>query len=104
VFAWTPCETRGKFTDLVVVREGNADVVYVTTQRFVNGRWSKFIERMDLRQFRNVEDAWCVDCGLSLSGTTQSGSVTIYRSEDDEYTAVRTAGSFHRNRGPGVCE
>jgi hypothetical protein len=26
VFAWTPCETRGKFTDLVVVREGNADL------------------------------------------------------------------------------
>lgn len=94
VFAWTPCETRGKFTDLVVVRESNADVVYVTTQRFINGRWSKFIERMDLRQFRNVEDAWCVDCGLSLTGTTQIGSVTIYRSVDDEYTAVRTAGSF----------
>jgi hypothetical protein len=99
VFAWTPCETRGKFTDLVVVREGNADVVYVTTQRFVAGRWSKFMERMDLRQFRNVEDAWCVDCGLSLDGTTQSGSVTIYRSEDDDYTAVRTAGSFTGTEG-----
>lgn len=94
VFAWTPCETRGKFTDLVIAREDNEDAVYVTVERFVNDRWSKFIERMDLRQFRNVEDAWCVDCGLSLEGTTQSGSVTIYRDEDDNYTAVRTAGSF----------
>lgn len=94
VFAWTPCETRGKFTDLVVVREGNSDVVYVTVQRFINGCWSKFIERMDLRQFRNVEDAWCVDCGLSLDGSAQAGSVTIYRSESDVYRAVRTAGSF----------
>jgi hypothetical protein len=94
VFAWTPRDTKGKFTDLIVVREGNNDVVYVTVERFINGRWSKFIERKDLRQFRNVEDAWCVDCGLALEGAAQSGSVTVYRSEDDEYTAVRTAGSF----------
>lgn len=93
VFAWTPRDTCGKFTDLVVVREGNNDVVYLTVQRFINGRWGKFIERMDLRQFRNVEDAWCVDCGLSLDGTAQVGSVTIYRN-GDEYSAVRTAGSF----------
>lgn len=99
VFAWTPRDTRGKFTDLVVIREGNDDVVYVTVQRFINGRWSKFIERMDLRQFRNVEDAWCVDCGLSLDGAAQSGSVTIYRSESDQYTAVRTAGSFTSTAG-----
>lgn len=94
VFAWTPCETRGAFTDLVVIREGNEDVVYVTVQRYIGSRWSKHIERMDLRQFRNVEDAWCVDCGLTLEGTAQSGSVTIYRSTDDVYTAVRTAGTF----------
>ena len=93
VFAWTPCETRGKVTDLLVVKETNEDVVYLTVERFVNSRWSKFIERMDLRQFRNVEDAWCVDCGLSLAGTAQSGSVTITRS-GDTYTATRTAGSF----------
>lgn len=93
VFAWTPCETRGKFTDLLVVRESNEDVVYLTVERFIAGRWSKIIERMDLRQFRNVEDAWCVDCGLSLTGTAQSGSVTISRDGDD-YTATRTVGSF----------
>jgi hypothetical protein len=93
VFAWTPCETRGQFTDLLTTRESNEDVVYVTVKRFVNGRWTKFIERMDLRQFVNVEDAWCVDCGLSLTGTAQAGSVTINRDED-VYTATRTAGSF----------
>lgn len=93
VFAWTPCETRGQFTDLLTTRENNEDVVYVTVKRFVNGRWSKFIERMDLRQFVNVEDAWCVDCGLSLTGEAQSGTVTISRS-GEVYLATRTAGSF----------
>ena len=93
VFAWTPCETRGKFTDLVTVREDNEDVVYVTVTRFISGRWTKFIERMDLRQFVNVEDAWCVDCGLSLTGTSPGGSITISRDEDT-YTATRTTGTF----------
>lgn len=99
VFAWTPCETRGLFTDLLVQREGNQDVVYVTVKRFINGRWSKFIERMDLRQFVNVEDAWCVDCGLELGSSSQSGTVTIYRDEDDNYTAVRSSGSFTGSAG-----
>lgn len=93
VFAWTPCETRGKVTDLVVVRESNEDVVYVTVERFINSRWTKFIERKDLRQFRNVEDAWCVDCGLALEGTAQAGTVTITR-DGDSYTATRSSGSF----------
>lgn len=98
VFAWTPCETRGKFTDLLTSREDKQDIVYVTVQRYVNGRWTKFIERMDLRQFVNVEDAWCVDCGLSLTGSAQAGSVTIFR-DDETYTAVRTAGSFIGTEG-----
>lgn len=93
VFAWTPCETRGKVTDLLVVRENNQDVVYVTVERFVAARWTKFIERMDLRQFRNVEDAWCVDCGLSLTGSAQGGTVTITRN-GESYTATRSTGSF----------
>lgn len=93
VFAWTPCETRGKVTDLLVVRENNQDVVYITVERFVADRWTKFIERMDLRQFRNVEDAWCVDCGLSLDGAVQDGTVIVNR-DGDTYTVTRSIGSF----------
>lgn len=93
VFAWTPCETRGKVTDLLVVRENNEDVVYTTVKRLVNNRWTGFIERMDLRQFRNVEDAWCVDCGLALTGTAQAGSIIISR-DGDTYIATRDTGSF----------
>lgn len=98
VFAWTPCETRGKVTDLLVVRENNQDVVYITVQRLVNNRWTKFIERLDLRQFKNVEDAWCVDCGLALNGSAQSGTVIITRT-NDIYTARRTVGSFLGTEG-----
>jgi len=99
VAAWTPCGTRGKFTDLTVAREINYDRVYVVTERFVNARWTKFIERMDLRTFINVEDAWCVDCGLSLGGTSPAADLTIYRNEDDEYWAIASTATFIGTQG-----
>lgn len=90
VFAWTPCETRGRFTDVCVIREGTEDRVYLTVERFINGRWSKFVERMDLRQFQNIEDSWCVDCGLDYPLQYPAGTVTVY---GDGYALI-TGGSF----------
>lgn len=90
VFAWTRCETRGRFLDLAIVREGAEDLVYVTTQRFINSRWTKFVERMDLRQFENLEDAWCVDCGLDYPLTYPAGTITVYNGD----YALITGGSF----------
>lgn len=83
VFAWTPCTTQGKFVDIAVVREGTEDRVYATTQRLIAGRLRKFIERMDLRQFVNVEDAWCVDCGLSLENLAPAGFISIFNTDGD---------------------
>lgn len=99
VFAWTPCETQGRFKDVITVRENTEDQVYLTVERFINGRWSKYLERLDLRQFENVEDAWCVDAGLSLGSTTPSGEITIYRDADDNYTAAISGGTFTGEEG-----
>ncbi len=93
VFAWTPGSTKGRFTDLITVQEINEDRIYVTTERFINSRWTKFIERMDLREFTNVEDAWCVDAGLALGGTSPAADLTIYQA-DGVYTAVASASVF----------
>lgn len=90
VFAWTPCETRGRFTDLAVIREGNEDRVYLMAERYVGGRWTKFIERMDLRQFTNTEDAWCVDCGLDYPLQYPVGTVTVFNGD----YAIIEGGSF----------
>jgi hypothetical protein len=49
VYAWTPCQTKGRFTDIVVLQEGVEDRVYVTVERKINGAWVKFLERLDLR-------------------------------------------------------
>ncbi len=103
VFAWTPCDTQGRFTDLVVLQEDNEDRVYVTVERKINGTWVKFMERMDLRKYLNIEDAWCVDCGLSLPATYPNGDLTISHDEEtDVWTASVTqtldasAGDFIR--------
>ena len=90
VFAWTRCQTRGRFVDLTVIREGDEDRVYLMAERFVGGRWTKFIERMDLRQFRNIEDAWCVDCGLDYPLQYPAGTVTVFA----EGYATISGGSF----------
>ncbi len=91
VYAWTPCETRGKFLDILAIREGISDRIYVTTLRKVQGRFVKFIERMSLREFTNVEDAWCVDAGLALGGTYPGGELTIIRDGDDWRAQTPTA-------------
>ncbi len=94
VYAWTPGSTKGRFLDLIVVQEINDDRVYVVTERFIDSRWTKMIERMDLRQFENVEDAWCVDAGLSLDGTYPAAEITIYQSTEGVYTATADAAVF----------
>jgi hypothetical protein len=95
VFAWTPSETRGRFTDLVVIREGDEDRVYLTVERFIAGRWTKFFERMDLRQFENIEDSWCVDCGLDYPLNFPEGTITVYSGD----YALITGGSFRGMTG-----
>lgn len=86
VFAWTWNTTFGKYLDCKSVYENAADRLYVMTQRKINGRLTKFIERLAIREFEFSEDSFCVDCGLSLPGTypsatvqasTASGNVTL---------------------------
>lgn len=101
VFAWTPCQTKGRFTDIVVLQEGLEDRIYVTVERKINGAWVKFLERLDLKQYMNIEDAWCVDCGLSLPTTYPGGEVQFFHISN-VWSAVTTenltasAGDFIR--------
>lgn len=86
VAAWTWGATKGQFTDCKVIQENTIDRLYVTTRRFINGRWTKFVERGALREYDSVEDAFCVDCGLvypqtypnaTLDSSAASGEATF---------------------------
>lgn len=75
VFAWTKHFTKGMFEDVLAIQEDRTDAVYFIVKRFINGRWTKFIERFAPREAAYVEDAHCVDCGLAVSGTTPAAGV-----------------------------
>lgn len=67
VFAFTRRLTQGIFLDVASIINGAESDVYLITRRYINGRHTKFFERVARRDFTHVEDAFCVDCGLSLS-------------------------------------
>lgn len=67
IYAWTRHDTNGLFIDVCVVAEPPVNAPYFVVQRFVNGNWVYYIERMNNRLWgSNVEDAWCVDAALAM--------------------------------------
>lgn len=77
LYAWTPWKTRGLFQDCVSVYEAGYDNLYVVVKRYVNGRWTKFIERLAQRDFPDLESAFCVDCGLSRELNYPDAEITF---------------------------
>lgn len=76
VYGWTSMTTRGLYKDVLAIQEDRTDTVYMMVQRYVNGRYTKMIEKVVRRDFVEVEDAWCVDCGLYLGATYPSAGLS----------------------------
>jgi len=76
VYAWTRHDTAGLFQSVCTVSEGDIDATYVVVLRTLAGGLAYTIERMADRSLidgdpalgipANIENAWCVDCGLAL--------------------------------------
>jgi hypothetical protein len=65
IYAWSRYVTTGTYKSVIAVQEGRVDSFYFTVEREINGRTTKFIERQVQRDFASMEEAFCVDCGLS---------------------------------------
>lgn len=87
---WAQHLTQGYFKNVCSVQEGAYNAIYVAVSREIAGAFYTFIERFDERNFFAIEDAWCVDCGLTrpltypqvdaeVSGTT--GVITLTASD-----------------------
>jgi hypothetical protein len=74
--AWHWHDTDGVFESCAVVAEGKEDVLYVVVKRVINGSTKRYVERMNTRQFANLEDAFFVDCGATYDGTNTT-AVTL---------------------------
>lgn len=85
VFAWTHFLTKGKYKDVIAIEEAGVDRAYFITQRLINGRLTKFLERQAERNFTVVEDAYCVDAGLTLDATYPAADLNA-----SSYTGIIT--------------
>jgi hypothetical protein len=80
VIAWSRFRTRGWFERVASVRRASDSVddrLYFVVQRYVNGRYVRYIERLASRRFRDVRDCFFVDCGLSLDAPIHISDITL---------------------------
>lgn len=76
ISGWARHDTNGLFKSVCSVTEPPVDALYMATQRFPGNKTAYMIERMDNRLWEQVEDAWCVDCGLTLPQPTPNATLT----------------------------
>ena len=77
IYAWARHDTNGLFQDVCSIAEPPVNATYLVVNRFINGQWVYYIERMDNRLWgSNVEQSWCVDAGLSLTQPTPAATLT----------------------------
>lgn len=84
VFAWAPQPSDGKYESTCCISEGNEDVVYFVVNRTINGKPTRYIERLSSRLFTDDLDAFFVDSGLSYDGrnTDATKQVTLTGGEE----------------------
>ncbi len=76
IWGWSLCETNGLYESVATVREGNEDAVYFVIKRYINGAWTRHIERLQTRYFEDVRDAFFVHDGLSYDNPRDIEGVT----------------------------
>jgi hypothetical protein len=80
VIAWGRLRTRGWFERVATVRRASGgidDRAYFVVQRYINGRYVRFVERMVQRRFTDVRDCFFVDSGLSLDAPIDIAAITL---------------------------
>jgi hypothetical protein len=76
IAGWARHDTLGTYQSVCSVVEPPVNAPYVCVQRFPNGQATYMIERMDNRLWPGIENAWCVDAGVSLTQGTRSATLT----------------------------
>jgi hypothetical protein len=94
VMGWARHDTYGQVKTVCTVSEPPIDAVYLAVQRATaGGKTAYFVERMDDRIWNGVEDAWCVDCGLTLAQPTPAAFI-FFSGGTGVVTAISDPGIF----------
>jgi hypothetical protein len=102
VWAWHRHDTDGYFEWISCIAEEGEDKAYAIVQREIGGSTRRYIERMHSRKYRNVEDAFFVDSGLTLdlwNDTAVTMTLTGGTDWTVEETLTLTASSASFNSG-----
>jgi hypothetical protein len=75
VYAMTPNWTKGRFKYCLSILEEGESRVYALVHRKVNSSQVLYFERQAKRDFKILEDAFCVDSGLRTSPTYPAGKL-----------------------------
>jgi len=93
VYAWSRHDTNGLFQSVCCVSEPPVNAPYFVVKRLIQTSpaptWAYYVERMDNRIWSDLDDLWCVDCGLPLpqpqpaailsaSSATGNGNISGY--------------------------
>jgi hypothetical protein len=83
LIGWAHHDTNGQFLSTCSVIENVngsiVDAVYFIVQRFINGSYVQYVERMADRYFTyGYEDAWSVDCGLRTLPQVNASSTLFF--------------------------
>lgn len=90
VYGWARHDTYGQFASVCSVIEPPVDALYCVVARPAAAGMAYFVERMNNRIWRSVEDAWCVDCAVSL---TQPAPPTTITATDTTGTVLFVVGA-----------
>lgn len=97
VYGWHAHDTDGQFESVCVVAEGNEDVLYAVVRRAVNGRTTRYVERLRTRVFTAQADAFFVDSGLTYSGAPVTSLGGLWHLEG-KTVDILTDGAVHPRR------
>lgn len=78
IYAWARHDTNGQYVGVCSVTEPPVDAVYTIVKRYIQGPglWAYYAERLDNRNWQNVEDCFCADAGLALPMTFPNAVLT----------------------------
>lgn len=76
VYSWARHDTNGFFVSVCSITEPPVDAVYSIVKRYVQSQWMYYSERMNNRDWPNVESCFCADSGLQWPMTFPNAILT----------------------------
>ena len=88
--AWHSHDTPdGLFESVCAIPEStNEDMVYAVVNRTIDGNTRRYIERLHVRRFTSIVDAFFVDSGLTYDGAATDTLTGLWHLEGEEVVAL----------------